>query len=147
MAIQMMGAMLAQKTYTDDAGLIHIVSPISLIPVPVASRRQFEKSGKTHIVVRLPECVAVLSLWGGNPGDKFTITGSLVYPSGDSAPGPVEHNEWPDSVALTKALPIEGEVPFEKGGIYKFKFLIDGEPVGELPLAIYWEDELPALPN
>ncbi|GAF93216.1 unnamed protein product [marine sediment metagenome] len=144
MTIQMMGAVLAQETYTDETGRFHIVDPIGLITLPVALRKEFEQSGKKRAVARLPDSVAVLLLWGGKPGEKYTLAGSFVYPSGHVVPMPVQEKTWENSPNVRLLVHQGGDIDFSRTGVFKFKFIINGEPTGELSLPILWEDELPA---
>ncbi len=143
MPIQLTGAILAREVHTDAAGRFHIVDPITSVVFPVKARERLAQTDKNGIAADLPPCVAVLNLWGGAPGQKYMLTATITSPVGDTAPFQVNENTWPDTPSLRLTINIKGQFGFERSGLYKFKYLIDGEPIGELALPAYWEDEVP----
>lgn len=140
MAIQAMSAILVQDCYEDEEGVFHMVNLIGPIAIPSGAA----KTAK-GIKLRLPDFKAVLTLWGGESGQSFKLSGALTYPAGGpSARMPVHDYTWPIgsvSMRITINFP-EARIDVKADGVYKIKFLIDGQPLIELPLPILWPERV-----
>ena len=97
----------------------------------------------TKIVLTLPPMIAVLVLWGGNPGSQFTLTYATTYPNGDTDSSTGEVYTWPDSPEVIVNITISGKFGFDRSGVYTFKFLANGDPLGTLQLPVFGEGEFP----
>jgi len=143
MAIQIMAAILAREAYRDEKGRFHIIDPVCSISIPSPLREQLRASGEETIKAQLPDCVAVLTLWGGQQGEKYNLSAGLTYPDGSSTVLPPQHFTWGAEGTTTLTIEMKGELGFKKSGIYKIKLLLNGRPAGQLPLPVFWEDDLP----
>ena len=138
MAIKLMHAMMCLEYFEDDKGRSHLVAPVTPMSIPRALEATMpEGRAKT------PPMIAVLVLWGGHVGQEFTLTYALSYPDGSTHVGPISHKTWGTHTSVTLALDIKDGIVIAPGGVYEFKFLVDGQPIGMLPLPLYWEGEFP----
>lgn len=146
MAIQAMSATLVQDCYEDKEGRFHMVNLVGPIVMPYEARERLRSGSVRSVKARLPDFKVVLVLWGGEPGQVFKLSGALTYPAGGpSARMPVNERTWPvdnQSMRIVINFP-EARFDVKDAGVYKLKFLIDGQPLTELPLPILWPTDPP----
>jgi hypothetical protein len=68
-----------------------------------------------------------------------------VHPEGEVAGGLLSNDyTWPEGKRFERVtVRLSGQIPFfETGGVYNVRFLCDGVPLCEIPLPIFWEDDL-----
>ena len=99
--------------------------------------------------IELPELVAVLTLLSNERGPfHYKLSSALIDPCGGVV-GPMNTLDfiWPEGKAVDRiSMRIFGKIDFfECGGIFKLRFLLDGDPLCEVPLPILWDDQLKDL--
>jgi len=143
MSVQLMGAMLTLRTEEDANGQLHLIEPLPAQTVPRPSSGDMQR-------IWLPPFRATLVLWGAEPG-PFQLQTSWIHPPEDDRRRLVEtllrttESWWPEelfSVNITDEYHIE--VRHRVSGVYLLRFRFNGEQIAELPVPIYWEDELPS---
>lgn len=133
----MLSGILAQS-YEEHGDVGHVVAPLAPMPIP-ANRR--EPNG---IRLMLPPIAAVVGLFGGKKGDRYTVNLVFSGPDNQPLPFPIQNKTWPGKPGHRIILQTEGvPVMFRNSGIWRIAVLINGKPAGEMFLPIYWDDESP----
>ncbi len=140
MAIRLISAMLVTGTRTRDGTMV-MLEPLFGVDVPADRRAPFEASGAERGLIRFPGYEIVLLLWGGIPGQRYRITGGLGIPGEKSGKAITSDLVWTDKPGARVKLTLKGEIQFDRSAIYEFRFTVNGEPLGVLPMVIRWDDE------
>ena len=143
MSISSISGFLAGDYQVID-GVLQVTNPGRFLISPASERERLRSLGSPAI--HLPSLVAVLRLMSDRPGPfSYRLSCFLMQPSGHPG-GAMQMNdfEWQEGSRFDRVtIRLEAQIPFfEFGGVYAVKFLIDGEPLCDIPLPIYWDDEM-----
>lgn len=136
MPIQLMSAILAQRAFKDPDGNWHIINPAKPLIIDPKNRAGQQVAASI-------DCIAAVTLWGGQEGQEFALTTGLSSPTRPAVNPSLQRLSWGKAPSCQAFIDINLKVAFDQSGVWKMKFLVDGEPVGELPVPIFWADEYP----
>ena len=135
---------LIASAYDVSDGEVSVRNPGRYLIATTAERERLEELGRPHI--QLPDLVAVLTLMSDASGPfPYRLTCALVHPEGEVAGGLLSNDyTWADGKRFDRVtVRLTGQIPFfETGGVYSVRFLCDGVPLCDMPLPIFWEDDL-----
>jgi hypothetical protein len=143
MTISSISSFLASD-YEVTNGVLSVINPGRFLISPASERERLRELGCPAI--HLPPLVAVLRLMSDRPGPfAYRLSCFFTQPNGRSGSGMQMNDfEWPADQRFDRVtIRLETQIPFfERGGIYNVKFLVDGEPLCEIPLPVFWDDEM-----
>ncbi len=144
MTVKLMSAVIVGEYSTTSTGSLQLATPRGPILVDEQRRAPIERGEVPNIVLHVQPFSIVLMLWGKREG-TFQLSHSLTHSTGDTIWGGTETKTWTAGAVLS---PTVIEVPalelvFARSGLYGFKFLADGDPLGTVSLPIFWRDEFP----
>lgn len=88
------------------------------------------------------DMIAIICLYNGVPGRTYTLTVALGFPEArPDSPLINRRLTWPDVWVSKYTLPIRHSFEHLRSGTYPLRFLVDGSPVGEVGIVVFWEDE------
>jgi len=144
MAIQLMGALLANETEMLPNGRYVIDARTPLVigvdeEASISDVNDFERF--------LPRMTAVLYLWNGKPGEPYNLMAAITSPSGEPVlTTDVVHRTWVGPSLEVGRCNIGGlEVNFKGVGIYRIAILLKGEELTELRLPVVFQRDLPSF--
>jgi hypothetical protein len=147
--ISVLSSFIAGECDSSDGGVV-VRNPGRALISPPHERERLRALKQRSI--SLPELVAVLTLHSDLRGPfDYRLTCAFVSPHGQIE-GSIQTVtfQWPDGQRVERvSVRLEGQIRFfERGGIYRVRFLFNGEPLCEIPLPIFWDDAgLVALPE
>lgn len=139
--VTVLSSFLAAECLESDDSSLMIFNPGRAFSAPGSERERLRAAGKQY--VGLPDLVAVLSLYSRQyRGRDYKLSFAFVAPDGEVIGGLQSKDfTWPNEPVERISLRLDGRVRFfEEGGIYRIRFLFNGDPLCEIPLPITWED-------
>jgi hypothetical protein len=141
--ISVLSSLIASECLADEAGVI-VRNPGRALFSPPEERERLRTLGSPS--VQLPELFAVLTLLSDVPGPfEYRLSCAFLSPEGEIA-GPMQTStfRWHEQQRIERlSIKLAGQVEFfEEGGIYRLLFLCDGSPLCEIPLPIFWSDQV-----
>ena len=139
--ISVLSSFIAGECDSTDGG-ITVRNPGRALVSPPRERERLRAMRQSAI--SLPDLVAVLTLHSELRGPfDYRLTCAFVSPHGEIE-GSIQtvSFQWPEGQRVERvSVRLEGRIRFfERGGIYRVRFLFNGEPLCEIPLPIFWDD-------
>jgi hypothetical protein len=139
--IAVLSSFIAGECDTSDGGVV-VRNPGRALVAPQRERERLRSLRKRSI--QLPELVALLTLHSDVRGPfDYRLTCAVIAPNGQIE-GHIQtlSFHWSDGQNIERiSVRLEGRIRFfEDGGIYRVRFLFNGEPLCEIPLPIVWEE-------
>src|SRR5687767_10561871 len=133
--ISVLSSVIASDCASDEHGVV-VRNPGRALFSPAAERERLRLEGSPSI--RLPRLIAVITLLSDLPGPfDYRLTCALTAPEGevDGSLQSVDFH-WPEDQRIERvSVNLDGRIPFfEVGGVYKVRFLLNGDPLCEIPL-------------
>lgn len=145
--IRLVGAILMQQTI-DHENDRYYKNAVCSQWVESTHRPKLESGDIDAVTVPLPPMVALLTIGGGAPGTHI-LTYAVGYPW-DEPDLLMTENYILTRDDRTWATDFHLHIPnlsvkFKGDAVYTLKFLVDGEPLGELPIMLHWDDSFPRV--
>ncbi len=142
--ITVLSSFLAADCTSDDAGVV-VRNPGRALVSLSEERERLRALGGPFIL--LPELVAVLTLLSDQHGPfDYRLSCAFVSPDGE-VHGVIQTADfaWPAGKRVERvSVRLAGQIRFfESGGVYHIRFLLDGAPLCQVPLPIFWDDAVP----
>jgi hypothetical protein len=140
--IELLSSFIASECSSNEKGLV-VRNPGRALFSSVSERERLRALGSPFI--QLPDLVAIITLISDRPGPfDYRLSSAFVCPDGEVG-GPMETMtfRWQESQRVERiSVKLGGHVRFfEQGGLFRVRFLLNGEPLCDIPLPIFWDED------
>jgi hypothetical protein len=140
--VLVLSSFIAGEIDNSEGEGIVIRNPGRVLSAPASERERLRSRGRP--IINLPQLAASLSLYSTEQrGEAYRLSFAFISPGGDVI-GQLQSRDfvWGRTPLERISLRLDGQISFfEEGGIYRLRFLFNGEPLCEIPVPIDWDDQ------